>query len=130
MRNRIKNMPLRRTSHFPIPKKAISKWMRRRKTELRVAMGYGLIAIAFYVLACLSGHDGAWGAWLVLYCIGFPISWAITQVTARLGWLPDGIFGFFFAAGVIVAGMLSFYVIARVFKLAIAKFKGRRQVTR
>jgi len=123
-------MPLRRASHFPIPKKAIFTWMRRRKAELRVAIGYGLIAIAFYLLACLSGHDGAWGAWLVLYCIGFPISWAITQVTARLGWLPAGIFGFCFASGVIVAGMLWIYVIARVYKSAIAKFKGRRQFSR
>jgi hypothetical protein len=123
-------MPLRRASHFPSLKKAIFTWMRRRRTELRVSIGYGLIAIAFYFLACLSGHDGAWGAWLVLYCIGFPISWAITQVTARLGWLPAGIFGFFFAAGVILAGMLSFYVIARVFKSASAKFKGRKPVTR
>src|SRR5713226_6511568 len=99
-------MPLRRTAPFPFPKKAIFTWMRQRKTELRVSIGYGLIAIAFYFLACLSGHDGAWGAWLVLYCIGFPLSWAITQVTARLDWLPDVIFGFVFASGVILAGML------------------------
>ena len=123
-------MPLRRANHFPFRRKAILSWMRRRNTELRVSIGYGLIAIAFYFLACLSGHDGAWGAWLILYCIGFPLSWAITQVTGRLGWLPDFIFGFVFAAGVILAGMLSIYVIARVFKLAIAKFKGRKRVTR
>ena len=123
-------MPLRRANHFPFRRKAILSWMRRRNTELRVSIGYGLIAIAFYFLACLSGHDGAWGAWLILYCIGFPLSWAITQVTGRLGWLPDAIFGFVFASGVILAGMLSIYVIARVFKLAIAKFKGRKRVTR
>jgi len=123
-------MPLRRANHFPFLKKPLFTWMRQRKTELRISIGYGLIAIAFYSLACLSAHDGAWGAWLVLYCIGFPISWAITQVTARLDWLPDLIFGFVFASGVILPGMLSFYVMARVFKSAIAKFKGRKQVSR
>ncbi len=123
-------MPLRRANHFPFPKQALFRWMRRRKTELRVSTGYGLTAIAFYILAWLGGHDASWGAWLVLYCIGFPISWAMTQVTARLGWLPDVLFGFVFASGVILPGMLSIYVMARVFKSAKAKFKGRKRVTR
>ena len=103
-------------------------WIRRHKAELYVSVGYGLAATAFDCMAYFSGGDGPLGAWIIMYFIGWPISWVFNQIVARMvDYLPAGIGSFLYGSQVIVAGMLWAFIVTGVLKYLLAKLKTKRQ---
>jgi hypothetical protein len=93
---------------------------------LCVSIGFGFLASLLYLVAGLILGGGRLGAWYVLYYVGWPVSWATNQITARLqGRMPDWLFGFSYVAGVIVAGMVWFFLIALSIKYVATRLRAR-----
>lgn len=108
-------------------KPAFAKWIRQRKVALFISIGYGLIATLFWLVSMYAGNGDGTAAWLILYYAGWPVTWIVPRLTSGLeNWLPLPIYAFLFSYGVVVAGMLWFYVIARVLTFIIAKLKIQR----
>lgn len=82
--------------------------------------------MSLFLVSSFTGPDDSEGAFQVLYYVSRPVSWAVTQLTARLeNWVPASVFPFLVASGVIFSGMLLSYVIVRTLAFLITKCKVR-----
>jgi hypothetical protein len=100
-----------------------SRWLRKRRFEIYASVWYGIIATILYLAAGLKG-GGFLGMWIVLYYIGFPVSWAFNQAVARVGdYLPDSMFCFLYNCQVIVAGMVWIYILTLVMRKIIIRLR-------
>jgi hypothetical protein len=105
----------------------VSRWIIHQKVPISISFGFGFLASLIYVLAGYAPGGGRLGAWYVLYYLGWPISSAANQVIARLeGRVPNWLFGFCYVAGVIVAGMVSFFLVTSIIKFLLSKLKAEQ----
>ena len=94
------------------------------RVPLYISIGFGFSASLLYYVAGFTG--GRLGVWYVLYFLGFPVSWATNQITARLeGLVPDWLFNLCYVADVILAAMVWIFLIALLIKYIVARLRSR-----
>lgn len=104
----------------------IARWIGSFGMPLCVSICFGFLASLLYLVAGFAGGDGRLAVWNLLYVVSWPASWAANQITARLeGRVPDWLFGFCYTAGVIVAGMVWFFLIALSIKYIATRLRAR-----
>jgi len=107
-------------------KEMIIRWILNQRISFFVSFAFGLLATLAYLVAGYTSGGGRLGLWYVLYFISWPISWVMNQITARLeGHIPDWLFGFCYAAGMIVSGMIWFFVICILIRYSANKIRMR-----
>ena len=105
----------------------LSRWFVRRRIEEVASLGFGALAAALYLILFIARAEGQ-GIWMILYFLGFPISWILNQIVARaVDFLPQSVGTFLYSTQVIFAGMIWVYIVARVLKWVILKLRVKRQ---
>jgi hypothetical protein len=104
----------------------------KRKPALCISAAYGLAALLLYGLGYLSGGDGPIGAWYLVFFSALPTSWLFNLGACYLDdFVPDGIFGWVYAASPVMAGMLQVYLLSRgVLKIRAITSEVLRATTR
>ena len=111
-------------------KHAFSDWILSQRFPLIISCSFGFLASMLYFVAGYISGGGRLGAWYVLYYISWPASWVANQITGRLeGHISDRLFEFLYVAGIIVAGMLWFFLIALSVRYVVAKLMPYGQKT-